>query len=341
MVSRSAFEKRNHNGDEEKKISTLLKMEDEIESICNMLIKTSDRFNDESINEVISKIENYISKYDRIMYSTISNYIYSLRYEMRETFSINLDRLVDKALDFDDEIYVKNRNILLKIRDHVHLALCQFGALKDDENEFSRKFNKSIMPVKADVEKQLGEFTKTMNSQLISLVGIFTAMSFLVFGGINALDNIFNGAKSIPILQVMIIGSVWSICITNLIFIFLFFISKMSNLQIKSSLSTDSTLIEKYPLFFWTNLIIMTILAICVWLYFIDVQNLGGWLIEYSNKQSMFVCIAGFWIIGVGFISCARFLLKKNKNDNKNVCSRKCFLRKIGYNAIETKDIES
>ena len=120
MRSSRVFEKRNHKGNEEKKISVLLKMEDEIESICNMLIKASDRFNDESINEVICKIEDYINKYDRIMYSTISNYIYSLSDEKRETFSINLERIVEKALNFEDEIYKRNRNILLKIRDHVH-----------------------------------------------------------------------------------------------------------------------------------------------------------------------------------------------------------------------------
>lgn len=311
MGSLSAFEKRNHKGNEEKKISTLLKMDDEIESICNMLVKASDRFNDESINEVICKVEEYIKKHDRIMYSTISNYIYSLSDEMRETFSINLERLVEKALDFDDEIYKRNRNILLKIRDHVHLALCQFGALKDDDSEFSRKFNNSIIPVKADVEKQLGEFTKTMNSQLISLVGIFTAMSFLVFGGINALDNIFQGVRSIPILQVMIVGTIWGICITNLVFIFMFFISKMTGLPIKSNLSKEAKLVEKYPLILWSNLILIIILATCSWLYFIDIQDIGWDIIKWIKQCPSIISILGIVFIGIVFLTCFCLLIGK------------------------------
>mgnify|MGYP007007140284 CR=1 FL=1 len=43
-----------------------------------------------------------------------------------------------------------------------------------------------------DVEIRL---TKEMNMQLISLIAIFTALSFIVFGGISSLDNIFFGSE--------------------------------------------------------------------------------------------------------------------------------------------------
>lgn len=56
----------------------------------------------------------------------------------------------------------------------------------------------------ADAELRL---SKEMNGQLISLVSIFTALSFLIFGGISSLDNIFVGAKDIPVTKLMIVGS--------------------------------------------------------------------------------------------------------------------------------------
>lgn len=48
------------------------------------------------------------------------------------------------------------------------------------------------------------KMSKEMNAQLIALVGIFTALSFLVFGGVSSLDNIFLGAKDIPALKLII-----------------------------------------------------------------------------------------------------------------------------------------
>ena len=56
------------------------------------------------------------------------------------------------------------------------------------------------------------KISKEMNVQLISLVAIFTALSFLVFGGISSLDNIFDGAKNIPILKLIVVGSIWGLC---------------------------------------------------------------------------------------------------------------------------------
>ena len=80
-----------------------------------------------------------------------------------------------------------------------------------------------------DVEIRL---TKEMNTQLISLIAIFTALSFIVFGGISSLDNIFDGVKDIPVTKLMIVGSIWCFCIMNLVFVFMFFVGKLTHLEI-------------------------------------------------------------------------------------------------------------
>ena len=60
----------------------------------------------------------------------------------------------------------------------------------------AESFDSSIEPFKAELEKE-------MSAQLLTMVSIFTALAFLVFGGINSLGNIFTNHQ-IPILKLII-----------------------------------------------------------------------------------------------------------------------------------------
>lgn len=99
---------------------------------------------------------------------------------------------------------------VLKIWDHVNLAQQQYNALKQSDEEYKEKFEKLISTYKEDM-------TKDMSNQLLTMVSIFTALAFLVFGGISSLDNIFS-VHGIPLLKLMCVGAVWGLCILNLIF---------------------------------------------------------------------------------------------------------------------------
>lgn len=255
----------------------------DIKTICDAFIKPYTRFKTKRDYDFLcSKILKYIVDYDRVLYSEISSYFFSLNGEKRVVFLSNIDFFVEKIFSSSSKIKISENNnideeyfkkIVLKIWDHVHLADQQYNTLTQDDDEFKRKVTEHMFPIKNDVENELNAFTRNMTSQLISLVGIFTAMSFLVFGGINSLDNIFSGAKDIPILKLSIIGSIWSLCITNLIFVFMFFISKMSDMKI--SVSDNGNMIKKYPLVFWANLVSSTILILSVWIHILDKYNRG------------------------------------------------------------------
>lgn len=156
-----------------------------------------------------------------------------------------------------------------------------------------------------------------MNMQFISLIAIFTALSFLVFGGISSLDNVFTDVGHVPVLELMIIGSIWSLCITNLVFVFIFLIAKMTKLNIKSSEREGATLSQRYPFFVWGNFVLLLILAAASWLYFIDYANAGGWLLIFSRDNGVFTTLSGVIIICIGFGSLAALLLR-NPKDKKN-----------------------
>ena len=276
--------------------------------ICQMLNCNMDDFN---LEDTIDRVEKIVAEGYRFFYSEISNFIYSLdEYSSRPSFYNNLNMLVDKVLRMDEE-YENVKMAVIKLFDHANLASNQYDKLKWTDEEFTSMFNMNILSVKADIEKQKKETT----SQLISLVAIFTAMSFLVFGGINSLDNIFSGLLDVSILKLMMTGCIWGICMLNLVFVFVYFIAKVSGTDIKTNHNWNANFIQRYPFTCWANLVIFTLFLLFGWLYSIDTRSLKEWLSNLSNMCRNSIYIAGFIVIGAMFILLARYIINKcNEN---------------------------
>lgn len=149
-----------------------------------------------------------------------------------------------------------------------------------------------------------------MNAQLLTMVSIFTALAFLVFGSINSLGSIFSNHE-IPLLKVIIVGCVWGICILNLIFVFLFCVGKMTGLNFKSNEEPDANIIQKYPIVWWTDLIILSILAGSLWTYYIQKENIDSSFKAWCSSSPELAMWGGFGIITAIFLMLLRFLVKQ------------------------------
>ena len=66
----------------------------------------------------------------------------------------------------------------------ITLASQQYTMLKQSDTEYDEKFQKRITAYKEEMSKE-------MNTQMITMVGIFTALAFLIFGSISSLDGVF------------------------------------------------------------------------------------------------------------------------------------------------------
>lgn len=207
-------------------------MSEKVTEICTLLLMDTNKFEEE---KVFNRIFQYIKAYRRLLYSQISNMVYACFNEhtteeasnILGTMISNIEKIVaytstqqykdrkekTKRLD-EKKIYEDTEKVLIKIWDHVNLAQTQYSGLRQTDEEYKRKFDKSITPFKE-------ELVKDMNAQLLTMVSIFTALAFLVFGGISSLGSIFSNYE-LPLLKVIIIGCVWGFCLLNLIFIFSF-----------------------------------------------------------------------------------------------------------------------
>lgn len=196
----------------------------------------------------------------------------------------------------------------MKIWDHINLAHQQYSALKQSDAEYEEKFNKKMIPIKEDLSKDLSQ-------QLLTMVSIFTALAFLIFGGISSLDNIFAN-QEIPILKLMIVGSVWGLCILNLIFVFLFCVGKMTKLKFTSTDNSDATIFQKYPIVWWSNLVIVSVMILSMWGYYITKRNIHTWFDQICFKDPMWATIIGTGVILVAIIDITCKLIKATKHTN-------------------------
>lgn len=261
-------------------------------------------------------LKTYIKKYDRLLYTVLSDAIYEsfIKNEEKEDFILgNIDYLLDLCNnDIEENFNSSNKNelknkkyvrkVALKIKDHTNLAIRQYRTLKQTDDEYKRKFSEQIGVFKE-------KLTQDITSQLITLVGIFTAIAFVVFGGISSLGSIFSDINKKSIIKLIISSSIWGIAMFNLIFGFLLGISKMTGLNISSSNSRD--FIKKYLLVFWMNAIMITILVVSLWVYFMFKIRILEELFSTMDKRFLFF-LSGLIII-IMIIYIFKYLISKTK----------------------------
>lgn len=290
-------------------------------SFNDFLEKIKVKQNDFDEEKAFKELINYVKIYEKVLYSSISNLIYSAYDNKQEDYigSImsNFEKLLSytdnsqniatlkKAGKTDEEKYIDNAKIaVIKIWDHINLANQQYKVLKQSDSEYKDKFNSLIRDYKEEMNKE-------MSSQLITLVSIFTALAFLVFGSINTLDNIFS-IHGLPLTKVICVGCIWALCLFNLIFIFLYCVSKITNLNFRTVSNPNSSIFRQYSLVWWTNLIIVSILAISSWFYLLHISTL---LIDLT-KNMYFVSIGSIIII-ISILCAFYFLYKFTVSENK------------------------
>lgn len=314
-------------------------MDEMMKQICELLNQPSTDF--DAVQTAV-QIMIYVSQYNRLLYSSISNYVFIYH---SDSLDMNVDSLMDFTCsdDFEkrlleginslDECPIAAdgidgalcKKIVLKLNDHIHLVSHQMAHLKLSDEDYQKKFEKQIGPVvrqfTLDVEEQnekittdMQDFAKGMNSQLISLIGIFTAIAFLVFGSISEFNNIFSDISQISIFKLMMLGSIWGICLINLIYVFLFCIGKMTGLNFQSvQKAHDASIFQKYPIVWWSNFIVVMILLTNMWLYFTIYRLNAGEalaLMQFGDK-SVLVLLVGIIILITCAIFVFRYLVKR------------------------------
>ena len=252
--------------------------------IVNTLCK-SEEFNAKS---AFSELFSYIKEYQRLYYSRVSNTVYSILEKddkaasnksvvVFDTLLTNVAKLLAYADDTQQiekdwlntatEVGVDYKNVqttqraVWKLWDHIQLARRQYDVLKISNSEYDEKF-------KARISGFQSEITGQMNSQMISLIAIFTALAFVLFGGISSLSNVLSKLEDTHVLLLLIIGCGWGLGMMNVTFVFLYLVGKLTGLRMEATTETDASFSRKYPIVVWTDYILCALMVFMLWIYF-------------------------------------------------------------------------
>ena len=301
-------------GKDEKTISSvdfIQKMEKEMDEICKMLSEETKSFKAE---DFFARINKYVVNNERLLYTHITNYIFLLSEEQFGILQSNLDSVIQymgtmemngNAPENEDADAERERTqkTIIKIWDHVNLARKQYILFCHKDEDYEKIVDEKMEMAEAKISKE-------MNIQLISLVAIFTALSFLVFGGISSLDNIFSGVQDIPIIKLLIIGCIWCFYIMNLIFTFMFFVAKITKLSVRSTDDVNANIIKKYPLVWWSNYVIISVLCLGCWLFFVYTRRYDKQIDSFIRRYDTCFVVVGTIAIGVAMVLIAKKLYK-------------------------------
>jgi len=234
-----------------------LYIDDNIEfqkKLYDMLV--DDKF---SVREWVNELIEYEKQHSRFFYSYITQYIFDEANDNRIGQLLgNLDKIIgtvyaktaekhaetfpknsisSKSCSDDKKVKVSHNQYLMisKLYDHCNLANRQriaYKATKEDiELSIKKARQSTIEESKGLIELKIKEYEKSITSQLIGLISIFTALSFLLFGGISSFNSIFQMTNTVPLVKIFIILDVWFICMFNLFALFIQMIAMVTDKQ--------------------------------------------------------------------------------------------------------------
>lgn len=163
-----------------------------------------DENNDDTIALVMSNIGSII---DRIHKDIKKN----------DRDSITDEELKKDIVDISQDKY----QLLIKLYDHCNLANTQRIVYNRTKEDIQQLTDESI-------KNKISEYEKDITGQLMGLVSIFTALSFVIFGGINTLSSISEHIKNGNILKIVFVADLWMICMTNVFMLFIKLICKIT-----------------------------------------------------------------------------------------------------------------
>lgn len=192
-----------------------------IKEICLALsIETKQYIPEKTVNSIVKYLK-FEEKVDRILYSEISCYIFSLDMVSRGAFATNIENLMIYALNKDD-ILDDCRKIIIKIYDHCELALYQIENVQNI-------LGASIEDTKLNLKDEI----RGIEKEYISILGIFASIVLAFVGGITFSSSVLQNIGSVSIYRLLLVVLILACVLVNIIWMLVHFIMQINGKNIK------------------------------------------------------------------------------------------------------------
>lgn len=184
-----------------------------LNGICKALTLETQKY---APQKTVDSIQSYIAsinKLDRILYSEISNYVFSLGMSERGVFATNLEKLLLYSLDEKNSVTEDSKKLIIKIYDHFQLALHQ---IENANNIFANSINEA----KENLQKEI----KGVEKEYISILGIFAAIVLAFVGGITFSTSVLQNISAVSTFRLLLVVDFLAFVLINVIYILVKFI---------------------------------------------------------------------------------------------------------------------
>lgn len=189
----------------------------ETRTICEALTLETEKYEPQKSIEGINHYISSTERLDRMLYSEISNYIFSLNLRERGVFTTNAESLLLYSLDKSKEVSDDSRKIVIKIYDHSQLAIYQTENAKVISADGMRA-------AKEDVQEQL----KGVEKEYISILGIFAAIVLAFVGGITFSTSVLQNISEVSIYRLLMVVDFLAFTLINIIYLLINCIFKIN-----------------------------------------------------------------------------------------------------------------
>lgn len=260
------------------------------------------------------------NKDNRLLYFAISDYIFGL--EQRDHVTAHITEAVSCVLQENSGYEHATRKMTMKLYDHINLAIRQKEMFNKNEADLRKQIDDIVTP---KIELKSALLTKEMTGQLIGLIAIFTALSFIVFGGISSLDSIFQSLQSTmddknTVLPTLIVTVAWALCLMNLLFGFMYFVLRIAGLNYSDSQSAGKNLVQRYPVVFFCDYVLLLLLVLFGGAWFAECNGVGKDIFDFWVIKNQTLLFYGS-IVAICFVFAKAW--KKGKSLYNSTSSQK------------------
>lgn len=167
----------------------------------------------------------FIDNYGRILYFHLTSLILIENSDNTiNSLLHNLDKIIDyinTGKDYIDNGKEKEHSRdFMKFYDHCNLAATQ-------RKTYNETKTGAAETTKRIVAENMADYNKDITAQLIGLISLFTALSFVIFGGINMLGSLFTRVENLHLAKTAFVGFVWLLCMGDIFAVFVKFICRI------------------------------------------------------------------------------------------------------------------
>lgn len=159
----------------------------------------------------------FSSSTNRLMYSDITETIFKHKTDEYKGAGRRLEQLRESLYyrrEADkEEADTSEFNLFIRLYDNCFLAISQRDIARRAEEGAREEIQKSNMQ---------------MTERFIGLISIFTALSFVLSGGISVLGSIMDAVRTQDLAYTLFVGLIWLLCMGNLFVLFMHFVMKIS-----------------------------------------------------------------------------------------------------------------